>query len=96
MKCQPGECVATAALSSKPLASLVKDDSEPAGGGALGGHGNPGDVPSAALLDQQGRAAVASGSCAIVPQQQPAAAIGRASDNVALGIRHQNQRMICW
>src|SRR5208282_5817749 len=94
MKCQPDGGVATAALSSKPFASLVEGDSEPARGGAFGGHGNSGDVPFAALLDRQRPAAVASSSCAIMPQRRSAVAIGRASDDAALGIRHQNQRMI--
>jgi hypothetical protein len=39
-------------------------------------------------------APLSAGSRAIVPQQQPAAGISHASDNAALGIRHQNKRVI--
>jgi hypothetical protein len=51
---------------SKPLAGLVKDDSEPAGNTELGKDVERRSVPFAALLDQQRRAAVPSGSRAIV------------------------------
>src|SRR5437763_3801249 len=81
-------------LPPKPLAGLVEDDSEPAGNTEPGGDVDTRGAPFAGLLDQQGRTAVPSGCRAIVAQQQPAARIGRAPDDPALVIGHQNQRMI--
>src|SRR5271166_534734 len=94
VKCQPDSGNVAKASFSKALASFVKDDSEPTGNAEFGGHINPRCVPLAPFLDQQRRTAVPSGPRAIVTQQQPAAGIGRASDNAALGIRHQNKRVI--
>jgi len=50
--------------------------------------------PFAAVLDEQRHTTHAAGSRAVVPQQKAAARINEASDYPALGICHQNQRVI--
>src|SRR6516165_12313184 len=94
MKCQPDGADRTAARPSKVSTSLVEEDSEPTGNAEFSGHINSRCVPFAALLNQQRRAAVTAGSSAIAPQQHSAGGICRAPNDTALGIGHQNQRMI--
>src|SRR6266481_9023536 len=83
-----------ACCTSKAAASLVEDDSCPAGNAGLSGDINSRDLQFAGFLDQQRRTTYAAGSRAIVSQQKAAARVQEAPDYAARGIRHQNQRMI--
>jgi hypothetical protein len=94
VKCQSdaGD-LAEASFSKAPRASS-RTTASPLAMPSSAATSTPAGVPFAAFLDQQWRAAVASGSRAIVPQQQPAGGISRSSDNAALGIPHQDERMV--
>ena len=75
MRCQHDDDGGAEESLSKALARLVDHDGEPADNSDLGGDGDPGDIPFAAFLDQQGGTALAIDSPAIVPQQKPAASV---------------------